>query len=441
MKTLSAFMSMSAINNNVPGMTSPIGELSRESGTFAKEVGLYGKPDYPDVRLHSFDCRDDDTMVPLAPAYVTAILALGQWMYTRAITGNFNADKDSCQQKINADFSSTIEIQSIGSMRTNGNYWLPEFLFFKVLGQPDDNVMRIWFSDPAFQAQCDVYEIVVIPVVESLDDLHKDRLTVQNLLSNVTVTGMLEKAAVLTAGYPETYLPAKNYDWVDRNDPTVRYPTPWTVAIYGAAGNNPDVIRQALVDYILENSSYPREDWELIYPDLFRPTEFYIAPIWDRYSLPNQVITAGMFSPTIPYRHMMDYVKQLVAGVTDEFLVENMTAVSLNYKGLMFMSVGNPHNRYDAFRFDELWPKYINLSTMHADFDRIPPNTKTFILFLINLVHLAEEATEYSKLPVGISRMERDGIAYLAASHDDVMYLVAIRNNELVIPLPEVPAP
>lgn len=437
MKTLSAFMSMSAMNNNVPGLTSAIGELSQYSASFSREVGRYGKPEFPDVRLVSFDCRDDDTIVILDPGYSNAILALGQWMYSKAITGKFTSDKDACQQMITADFSTTIEVTAIGAMRTNGNYWLPEFLFFKVLGQTDDNLMRVWFSDPAFQAQYDLYEIIVVPPVVPLDDLHKDRLTVKSLLEGITIPHMLDEAAKLIGEHPATRTVAKNYDWVDRNDPTVRYPTPWTVIIYGAAGDNPDVIREALVDYILANSTFPREDWELIYPDLFRPTEFYIAPIWDRYSLPNQVKAAGMFSPTIPYRHMMDYAVQMVDNITTEYAAENMLAISVNYKGLMCLTMGNPRNRYDLFRFEELWPRYINLSTEHDDFGRIDDETRAFILFLVNMLRIAEDVNEFSKLPIGMSRLERGGIKYLGATHDEIMYLVATRANELTIPLPE----
>lgn len=433
MYALSAFITMSSMANNTPSVDSPIGELSSTAATYSREVGKYALPAYPDVKMTSFHSSASDVLVPVPPAYTDDILALAQWMFTRSIEGTFSDNKDDCRQAIVAEFGSTFDVTNIGKMVTNGSYWLPEYLFLSA-NNGESNSIRLWFSDPAFQAQYDLYEIVVVPPVVPLDDLHKSRSVVLQLLSEINIPDHLKKAAELKGPNPSTHLISTNYDWVDKNDPNITHPTPWTVIIWGGAGNNADIIREALVEYILANSQYGRDEWEKIYPDLFRPTEFYITPIWDRYSLPNQQTQAGLFSPTIPYRHMLSYARQTFHESPIDYVENNMTAVSTVFKGLMLLAVGNHRNRHNNFRFDELWPRYVDIGTQHTDFNRIPPKTQEFIRILITMLVDAEYMDEYTILRPGFSRVKRGDNWYLATTFDKVLYLVSIRSNVVIHP-------
>lgn len=435
MYNLSAFMAIAAMANNTPGNDSVIGELTTTSSTFSREVGRYSNTNYPDVRLLSFSSKDVDTgtKIEVPGLYANKLLELGQWMFSKAIDGSLSDNKETSRQLIAQEFAGSLEILAIGSMVTNGNYYLPEYIFVKELSSSDDNVLRVWFSDPAFRAQFDQYELVPVPPIDNLDDFHKDRITVQNLIKGITVVKNISKAQELTASSPETILVSREYNWVDKIDPTITYPVPWTVAIYGLAGNNEDVIRQTLVDYILANSAYERSEWELIFPDLFRPTEFYITPLWDRYSLPNQQTYAGMYSPTIPLKDMLGYARQTVQDATDEYLQENLIGSTTVYRGLAFLAVGNPRNRNDLFRFDALWPQYIALSTTNIDFNRIDTDTQQFILKLIEMMKVAETISGYSELPTEMTRIERGDKTYLASSLNNVLYLVSIKSNVIAL--------
>ena len=431
MYKLSAFITMATMPNNTPGVDSVIGELSTTSATSSREVGKYSDPSSPDVRMLSFSSVDDLTneRIPVAPLYSTKLLQLGQFLFTNSIDGTISDNKDTCQQLVEAEFNGHFEIYAMGEMVTNGTYFLPEYIFVKELTSTEDNILRIWFSDPAFKAQFDLHELVVVPPIDVLDDFHKDRTTVLALLNSITIPDHLAKAQELTKDSPETLMTSRHYDWVDKVDDTIRYPTPWTVAIYGLSGNNEDVIRQALVDYILANSAYPRADWEVIFPDLFRPTEFYIAPVWDRYSLPNRQTYGGMYSPTMPYKDFLSYGTHVLPAAELLYLQENLISFSTVFKNLMVVSVCNPRNRNDLFRFDELWPDYVSLSTTNIDFNRVSPETQKFILFMVELLKVAETMSEYSELPTGSSRVDRDGKVYLAKSYQNVLYLVSVKSN------------
>lgn len=439
MRKLSAFISMNAMNVNLLGVTSPIGELSSYATTFSREVGKYGKVAYPDVFMHSFDSKLDDVHSVVPDAMVSKILAMGQFLFNTSIDGSLSDNKESCQQAITAEFATDLEVLTVGAMETNGVYWLPTYVFFKVLGS--DNLCRVWFSDPAFRAQYDINEIMVIPPVIPMDDLHKERAIALAKLDGISIHDMITREGILTGEIPETKLHTVEYDWVDKNDPSIRVPTPFMVAIYGASGINDDLIRQALIDHILANSAFDRDEWEKIFPDLFRPTEFYIGPIWDRYSLPNNTISAGLFSPVFPIRDTAKYAGSFFPAMDKAYLDANVATSTTVFKGLAFIAIGNPRNRGNLFRFEDLWPNYINLSTNHSDFDRIPPLTQKFIIKLITMLETAENLTEYSEIPTGMTRITREGIRYLASSYNKVMYLVALKVNPVVVPAPEVPGP
>ncbi len=431
MRNLSAFISMNAMNVNLLGVDSPIGELSSFSRTFSREVGKYSKVAYPDVFMHTFDSKLDGVHSVVPDAMVTKILAMGQFLFNTSIDGSLSDNKESCQQAITAEFATDLEVLTVGAMETNGVYWLPTYVFFKVLGS--ENLCRVWFSDPAFRAQYDINEILVIPPVVPMDDLHKERAIALAKLDGISIHDMVTREGILTGDVPETKLHTVEYDWVDKNDPSIRVPTPFMVAIYGASGINDDLIRQALIDHILADSAFDRDEWEKIFPDLFRPTEFYIGPIWDRYSLPNNTISAGLFSPVFPIRDTSKYARSFFPAMEAEYLNANVATSTTVFKGLAFIAIGNPRNRGDLFRFEELWPNYINLSTNHGDFDRIPPLTQKFIIKLITMLETAENLTDYSEIPTGMTRITREGIRYLASSYNKVMYLVALKSNPVVV--------
>lgn len=440
MYALSGFIKIAAMVSNEPSVDSVLGELSQRSATFSRELGHYSNNSFPDVKLTSFNSRREDELVEVDPSYVNLTLQISQWLFLRSIDGSLSDDRESCRQQLLAQFDQQIEVLSIGQMANNGNYWLPEQLIIRALGMGEDNVVRLWYSDAAFQAQYDLYEILVVPIVDPLDDLHGNRENVLQLLNTITVPSVLNKVDVLAGAHPPTEIVSNEYDWTDKNDPSITKATPWTVIIYGDAGNNADLIREALVDWILANSNYPREEWEKIYPDLFLPNEFYITPTWDRYSIPNQLTVGGVYSPTLKYVEMYSYAVSTFFEIPTDHIRQYMSHSVSMYKSLGFVAIGNPRNRNGIYAFDTLWPEYAAITTASHDFNRMSPKTSEFIMLMINLFMTAEQLTDYSSLPTGISRVTRGGLRYLAATYDKMLYLVSLKSNEIIdLEDPEAP--
>lgn len=439
MYSLRAFIQIPALVSNQPGIVSPIGELSAKSKTFSREVGIYRVDDYPNTMLHSFSSVQDDQLVPVDYMVSSAILQVADFLYLRSIDGTLSDDRSHCQQLLLTTFGTTIQFGLVGRMVTNGNYWIPETLTITLIGQ-GENEIRLWFSDAAFRGQYDRYEIVVVPPVPNLNDLHGQRAVVLAMLSALTIPDHVAKVQELTTQFAQTHLVSTNYDWTDKNDSAIKQPTPWTVIVYGAAGNNDDLIREALVEYILANSTWPRSEWEKIYPDLFLPLEFYITPLWDRYSLTNMLTIAGVHSPTVPWREGMRYALGTFYNESFQHCSE-WTAISQStYKSLSFVSIGNSKNRNGVFGFEVLWPKYAALSSMHGDFGRMPTETQQFSLLLTELLIIAETMTATSEIPQGYSRVKRGGYSYLAKSFEKVQYLVWLKFNDFPeVEVPELP--
>lgn len=439
MYSLSAFVTIPALVNNQVGVVSPIGELSAKAKTFSREVGLYRMDDYPNTTLHSFSSVQDGNLVPVDLVIVDPILRIAEFLYARSIDNTLSDDRAFCQQLLVQQFGTTVQFTLVGRMVTNGTYWFPETLTISLING-GENVLKVWFADAAFRSQCDHYEIVVVPPVEPLDDLHGQRAVVLSMLDQLTIPDHLAKVQALTAQYSQTHVISTNYDWTDKNDPTILKATPWTVLVYGNAGNNDDLIREALVTYILANSQWPRSEWEKIYPDLFRPLEFYITPLWDRYSLPNMLTIAGVYSPTVPWREAMRYALATFYGENYQHCTEWLAESHSTYKSLSFVSIGNSKNRNGVFGFEVLWPDYAALSTTHADFARMSLKTQQFSLLLTEMFMHAEQMTPTSDTPNGFSRVRRGDFHYLGKTFNKVLYLVWLKYNDYPeVEVPELP--
>jgi hypothetical protein len=76
-----------------------------------------------------------------------------------------------------------------------------------------------------------------------------------------------------------------------------------------------------------------------------------------------------------------------------------------------------------------LFPDYIPVPTSSVDFNRMSIATREWILQMVELIQIAETATEYSSIQNPIRRVYRDGLLYVTRIINEVNYLVAVRAN------------
>lgn len=433
MFNLKGFMAIGAFADNAVGVVAPLGELSTNSLTYAKEKGYYTQADAKSVSLVSFLSVDDKgTKVTTPTDLASNVLKVGQWMYDQCVKGGITDDTEAFMRALVNEFSASMGDATCGSMVTDGKYWLPEWLSYTAKPTSSSGTaatVKVWFADDAFQRQFADYEIVVIPPlpVAKLDELFNGAYKVSGLLARKKQSEVMFEIQEARGKYPETYLRTEEYDWIDPTDEDTTIEHGWTVLIYGIGGNNIDNIKDAITKYILANSKHGRDDWAKIIPDLFRSTEFILTPLWNNYAVPNQTLEPGIYSPVVKPAEALALAKKTAVGYPEAHVEANYNTFSVMYNSLGIVAVGGPENRDKIYEFRKKFKDYITVSTTHIDFNRISENTQDFVNLLTKMLLIAETMTPYTDVPVGFTRLTRGGVMFVVANYNDVQYLVVAK--------------
>lgn len=453
MYVLKAFVVMQPLSDNSPGALSPIGELSTYSKTFSTEIGHYSRAAQPAVDLYSFFSHQSTTGAVSVPAAIQdPLLVLSQWLYQQSVTGTFSENKQTFTSTLLAEFGSQIENLDVGDMvaADDGVSWLPQYLSFKLSGVAEDNTIKLWFSDDAFRRQYDEYAIRIVPPVDDLNNLIATPLEVKARLDQLDDHDRMERIELAKAGDPTTRVRVDIFPWFNPLQPEISLNTSWAILIYGPGGDNVDNIRNALIDYILANSTYTRDVWEQYLPDIFKITEYILTPVWDVYSIPNESQLAGLFSPTLRWSTLLEKAKTTAPQYPVVHVEEYLESSVSIWRSLGFLIVGGPDNRDEVYTFSERWSDYIVIPTTSVEFARMSPLSQGFVQRLTEMLKIAEHLTEFSDIPLHMTRVIRDGILYLVSTYEDVQYLVVSRQSYLELfevddsdnplePSPEIP--
>lgn len=437
MYILKGFMVVQSLSDNAPGVTSPLGELSTYSNTFSKEIGHYSRPEQSSVDFMAFFSQKDSGEVLSVPTDVyDPILEIGQWLCDRAVDGLFDESKSNFLSLLLDQYAAQLDTVDAGDMtplsETEENVvWLPQWIRFKLRGTGEDNSIKIWFSDDAFRRQYDEYDIQIVPPVDVLDDLFGTPVEVKALLDSIDDSEWMLRIEQTKDGHPTTRVRVDLFDWSNPLRPDIVLSTSWGILIYGPAGDNVDVVRNHLVDYILDNSSHERSEWEDYLPDLFKVTEFIITPLWTNFSIPNETLMTGLYSPTIQLKDLIPIAKTTATRYDDQH-VDDVVSTSVSiYRSLAFLAVGGPDNRDGIMTYQERFPDYIVLPSTSAEFGRMSPSTQAWIMRLSQMLKVAEDMTEFSDIPLNMTRLIRDDIMYVVSTFEDVQYLVVSKESYL----------
>jgi len=432
MYELKGFFEYPAYIDNTADKVAVLGEISDNSLTYAKDKTILTGSSTPNVGLISFHSVRDENVVPVEGVYYEQTLKLGEYIFNQAQAGTITNNPTALRQMVMAEFNGIILDFKSGLMLTNGNVWMPEYVEIKLATlDNEDNRVIVWLADDSFAAQYDGYVIEIVQPILPVDDFFKDPLIVKGLLDSYNIVEKLEEAQERRAQYPYTHLRAFEFDYVNPADQTKRWSATWLVIIYGEAGNNPDIIKDAIVKDILDQSTHPREDWETILPDLFLTTEFIFTPLWNKYSVPNSDFRAGLYSPIFDPNTDINLVLRTARGpaYTDVFVRSNYQSSVNIYKSLAFGVIGNPQNRNGVTKFYTKFPDYVVAEVGNGDANRVSPETLEWMMLFSTLIKSAETMTRYTSVPRGISRMVRDGIVYASAFYKNVNYLVATKSS------------
>lgn len=430
MYTLHAFATRDEFIDNGTMKISPIGELSTEAETYALDKGIHTLPNIPSTTLFSFKSLRDGAEVEVPVPVLQNSIELSQWLFNKCLDNTFVANNNIVNQGIHAEYRNRLDRIKIGRVIGDSqNRYMPEFIEFSIKGLNEDNRIKIWFVDSSFRQQYPYHDIAVIPAIDNLDDFFGDVDLVLATKVDELLPKIHDKANHLKGKSPYTKILTFNYEWYNPSNTEQRKVFPWTVLIYGGINSNLDLIKDAIVKHVLAHSTYERNRWEKIFPDLFVPSEYIIAPLWTRYSVPNKSIVAGMFSPTIKYAEIPEFTKKVFGAYTEAHLNQNLEISSSLYKSLALFICGHPQNRLAPISFYEKWPEYALMRSVSDDFNRFSLDTQMFVKSLTELLKWADESTPDTELPEHMTRMQRGDIYYVAIAIDRVQYIAVMRWN------------
>lgn len=430
MYNLKGFYGYPSLVNNAPDQVAMFGELSDNSKTYAKDKTFHTSASTPNTTFTAFHSVKDDLPIQPNATYQDRILKIGKYMLDQSVLGAVTSDGQVLRQLVLAEFAATLTSFSTGKMLFNGTLWLPEYVVCEFSGMGETNRVQVWLCDNSFAGQFDEYVIEIVHPIVPYDNFFKDPLVVAQLLAAYSMPDKLAEVQALRAQYPYTYQSALMFEYQNPSNTTFKVPAFWIPIVYGVAGNNIDLIKQAIVDDIMANTTHTQAEWAAILPDLFRTTEFIITPFWKQYSIPNRTYQAGIYSPTVDPRTNLTLIRRTARPVityTSTWVNAQYELSQHIYKSLAFSVVGNPQNRDGVVRFSKQFTDYMVVTNDGADFDRITPLTQDWMTLFAKLLLAAEEMDMYSSVPVGVSRIIRDGVVYASAFYKNINYLVVCR--------------
>lgn len=431
MYALKGFISIPDLTDNSIGQVAPVGEISTDSLTYAKEIGFYSSSDAAGVFLYTFLSHDDvqgDIKVPDADQ--TAALAMASTVYSLAQDKRFDGvDSNGAAQLLKNSLAATTANITCGKINTDTGLSIPEWVSFN--NNEETSFYRLWFTDAAFHSQYDEFSYEFIPPIDNMDDFFGTKAQVQSVLSQTTVKDITDRIDQKRGEHPFTLVKTQEYHWVNTSQAGDEINTGWTAIIYGGAGNDPDQIRQALANWIVANSAHSRDEWIKIFPDIFVPTEFILTPLWHQFAIPNQTVQSGINSPVVGINQALNIVKKTCVGVgyAEDALKENTVAASTPYKTLGFLATGSSVNRNGVINFHDLHPDYVPVALSSTSFGRLSEDTQAWMRMFVNILEVAQDMDSYSTIPNGFARVIRDDMVYAAKSFQGMQYLVATRSS------------
>ena len=429
MITVKGFLNISERINNKLNETSVIGELSSISRTYSKDVGEYKSQGNDDYILYTFSCTDNtNDHVVLPQASVDSAISILNSIYGYVKTNQAPHDETDLSITVKNLNLNTLETIELGSFIDDGDIVIPEWVEFTLKNTND--TFRIWFCDESFRNQYDLFEIDVVSVLNDPNDFHAPFESVATMVSAVSTKQLVTKAQALRNVHPETVFHFLEFNLVNKNNPSIKISVPWFILIYGLAGDNLEYIKDAIEDYLVSNSDYNRDEWEVIFPDIFRRKEFKFFPMWNNTAIENLTSVSGLYSQIVSLEEVYNYASTKIPEFTPSDIYGNLEIFPHHYKYITSAVIKGNGNDSTNDKLYKLFKDYLPTPNTSLDFGRMTKNTRDWCMVIYSLMKDAEKATRYNTLTPGVSRVIRNNKLYVIASYNDINYLVYAKSND-----------
>lgn len=430
MNTIKGFALNRNFVNNAPGVVADIGELSTMGFTFAKEPRVYSSQTYPTISLVHFPTIGSDvgTAGAIPDDQRNHILKVSQKIYDRSAASTGNIPPGAFVEYLNNQMPGEVADVTTGGSVISGMRSIVEWVQWRNPAVAAPNLNKVWFVNSSFVGQFDEGEITVIIPITPPNLFFGQPAEVKDLLKKLTYAEEVERIQTARANTSETTLWGNTYDYVNPVNILDRTPAKFTALLYGVAVNNIDIIKETIVQYLLANSDFTRDQWKNILPDLFRRSEFVAFPKWDRMAVENIAGTVnGIFSPIM---NMSEDLNALVADTavmeyTETHVRANGQAFDFPYMSVAITMIGHIENRDDKVKITDWFPDYFFVNNTNPDFNRMSLVTQQWFLMFAEMIQIARDLTTSSSVPLGYSRVKRGNHLFLSRNYNAMQYLVA----------------
>ena len=423
------------IDNCATGCTAPIGELSDNSRTFSKVKGEYSLSHTPGYTLTTFKIMDMDTgeLQHLEEPQVREILEMTRIMVSYAKAHTRPYDMADFRDTVAGEYGPGISELALGPLAEGDEIDLPNFALWKSLDN-GGNTIRIWLSDEAFATQYSGYEVNVIPPLQKLSDFFRPYTEAKQLMGERTITQLTDLMQSARDIHPTTYTSILEFRFYNIHDPSVWTWSRWGVLTYGEEGNNIDAHKDAIADLLTSETSYTREQWEKILPEIFKRTEMVVVPRWDKVAVENLTERSSLYDSALNPLECVAKAKAVTPSM-GSWIDNHCYMVPTTHKMLLMVLINGTNNEAGKEDWKKLHPDYLPIpSEGSKDFARMSLKTQIWTIFIINLLIEAEKVTDLSTLPKGTRREYRDGKLCVSRHLDGIKYLVFAKSNPIFRP-------
>lgn len=437
MQQIQGFVTKSSFISNANRTVAEFFELSPLALTYSRDRCEYQHADFPGTTLHTFQSVDasTDTFITVPPALVNEVMRIVESVLSYVNSHVFPYSTPDFKDTIRAAYFSSITDFTSSDLFVGAETTLPEWISWTSLQEPNTEI-KIWLRNDSFESQYGLTEILPVSLISVLDDFFGNYGTMVGRLGAMALNRIMTLIQETKDGYPATVERIYTFNYINPNNPTQSTPVNWGAVIYGANGDNLDSIKETLANYILENSQHPREDWEVIFPTIFRRTEFLFLPRWDKIAIPNLTDISALYSSIQGLSECLSYAQRWLPSIDYGWIQDNTSVVPFDYKGIAAICLNGKNNAVGYETLYGAYSDYIPVNTASVDYARMKYDTRQWLTTMLRLIAAAETATETSSLAGPMRKVHRDGLLYIAEAINDVNFMVLARSNKA----PEVAA-
>ncbi len=445
MRSIKAFYRLSSLANNNPGVVATFGEIETQSLTFTTEDRNYKYSTYPNTELVTLQVVDDlQQPVVTTEALMRRITAVGEWLYEQHIKGTIPADalREQIYASLRVEFAD-LQWISMGELvrSAENSFFMPTYVEFIATDSSYEYHVKVWLSNKKLQEEYEPYTLYIIPPVDNLNQFINNTVTVAGILSGFTPKKMLQKYNAIRKDNPETRLDMFDLTWHDPEDSSSRIETSWGYIAYGVGATSLDNIKTGIRDYLAGNSQY--EDWPSVFPSLYEENDFTLVPLWDNISVRETQVDQNLYASYSSIKELTAIAKRstptsygTVASI-EKHIAENLEIFSTFYRGMMFISIGNPSNLNRLVKLSTLYPDYSSVP-VSSDFERMEEATRTFAERLAICLEAAHTYREGDTVPSGYYRLNRNSKTYIAFLFNNYQYMVMTRDSYMTYSIKDV---